>query len=177
MIARDHSTDPVVWDVSNKLHPCQETPGGGKEGESLPPSSFHHPTGAADAAGGHGWSQCWCRGDTRPCWPPPTPARSPQPLPPALPARRVPFRKADRSAQPSARAVERWNQSRPGLGCRDRFLFRLIIQGSLGGWEDDIISHPVPIATLPFASLFLVISLHLKLHAAKELGTPRHYIL
>lgn len=54
----------------------------------------------------------------------------PVPVPPFLPARLIPFRKRDRPAQPSARAVERWNQSWPSLGCRDGFLFPLIIQGS-----------------------------------------------
>jgi len=132
MTGRGHPPDPTGWDVSSNLHPFQDTPVGSEEGASVSPSSSCCLRGAADAAGGHGWSQCWCCADMGPCFPPRRRAFS-SPLPPAVPVRRAPFRKRDGSAQPSARAVERWNQSCPSLGCKDRFLFQLIIQGSPRG--------------------------------------------
>ena len=65
----------------------------------------------------------------------------------------------------------------PRLELQGPLSFLINNSGFPWGREDDIISHPVPIATLPFPSLFLIISLHLKLHAAKELRIPWHYIV
>lgn len=87
-----------------------------------------------------------------PAWPPHQPSL--WPLPPAVPAGRVLFWKWGRLAQSSARVVERWNQSCSGLGCRDGFLFPLIIQGSFEGRK--MTSYPTPFPLPPF--LFLLSS-------------------
>lgn len=58
------------------------------------------------------------------------------------------------------------------LGLQGRLSFPINNSGFPRGWEDDIISHPFPTATLLFPSLFLVVVLHSSLHAVRGLGTP-----
>lgn len=46
------------------------------------------------------------------------------------------------------------------LGLQGRLSFPINNSGFPWGWEDDIISHPIPTATFPFPSLFLIILLN-----------------
>jgi len=108
---------------------------------------------------------------------PAPPARFPQPPAAGCPRETRSLPEAGRVGAAKRQGCREMKSELPQLGLQGPLSFPINNSGFSQGREDDIISHPVPITTLPFASLFLVIFLHLKLHAVKELGTPWHYIV